>query len=186
MFPTWVIGLGAKLAGVNFKALLPILPYALAFGVGWFGNGWRLDANRIEAELKTKDAAIAQANIRAAAASELAASKDLLVAEYRASKEASEARVGALEGNLVELSLRQPKDTTRIIDNTRDIADEVIDENSEYAWLNNPYPAVMLNNANRRIAASKDYGLPLPPLAGDWPDRSRSEDAPALRGYSKP
>lgn len=171
MIPPFLLGIGAKIIGLDFKKLLPAVPYVAAFGVGWLINGHRLDAGRIESELKAKDVAISQAETRAATASELAASKDAIVTEYKQLKDASERRVSDLEGRLVELSLKQPKDTTRIIDNTRDIADGLISKNSEFTWLHNTYPSVMLDNANKRIAASQYYGLPNSTLAGsadDW------------------
>lgn len=151
------------------KLLVPLLPYVAAFGAGWFIQGHRMDAGRIQAELKAKDLAVEQAKIRAQAATELAASKDQIIAEYREAKEGSEARERQLEANLTDLALRQPKDTTRIIDNTNRLADDLIAQDQSNDWLHNPYPAIMLNNANRRIAASKDYSLPVAPLAGRYP-----------------
>ena len=171
MMPPLLLSIGARLIGLDFKKLMPILPYAAAFAIGWMINGHRLDAGRIQGELDAKDVAIAQAETRANAAAELAASKDAIVAEYKQLKDQSEQRVGALEGSLMELSLRQPKDTTRIIDNTRDVADDIINQNSEFTWLHNTYPSVMLDNANKRITASQYYGLPKPALTGgssDW------------------
>lgn len=163
----------AKLAGFDFvsilKAIKPVLPFAIAFGAGWLINGYRLDASRIEAELAAKDIQIEQSAIRANTAIELAASKDAIVAEWQSLKEASDARVGSLEANLTELSLRQPKDTTRIIDNTRSQADEIIDNDASYDWLRFTYPDELLSQSSRRITASKDYGLPQPALAGDKP-----------------
>ena len=156
-------------SGINFTSLLPVLPYVAAFGAAWIIQAHRYDAKAIDAELKAKDVLIEQADIRANAAGELAASKDAIISEYKTIKDASEARIDSLESNLTELSLRQPKDTTRIIDNTRNTADEIIKNDDSYDWLRSPYPDIMLNNANKRIAASKNYGLPLAPLAGGYP-----------------
>ena len=73
--------------------------------------------------------------------------------------------------------MRQPKDTTRIIDNTRNTADELIKKDGSYDWLRSPYPSVMLDSANKRITSSKNYGLPLAPPLGLTP-LSQSLKAP--------
>jgi len=170
MLPPQFISAGLKLVtGFDFKKLLPILPYVAAFGAAWMIQAHRYDSKRIEAELKAKDVLIQQADIRAATAGELAASKDAIISEYKSITEASESRIDSLEGNLTELSMRQPRDTTRIIDNTRNTADEIIQKDKSYDWLRNPFPSVMLDNANSRITASKNYGLPVPALAGGFP-----------------
>lgn len=162
----------STLGGIDLKKLLPIIPYVVAFGGGWFINGQRLGEARVNAMLAAKDTQIVEANIKIDTALTLAADKDLLIAEYKEAKTASDARVIALEGNLIELSLRQPKDTVKIIDNTREQADEIINNDASYDWLRKPYPSVMLNQTNRRIAESKNYGLSNAAPArdrSDWP-----------------
>jgi len=182
MLPPFVLSIGAKLLGLDFKKLLPAIPFVAAFALGWFGNGWRLDSNRIEAELSAKDKQIEIAHQRVVLAEKLASDKEEVIAEWKVIKQDSDARVKSLEQSNLELSLRQPKDTTRIIEKTKDLADEIIDKNSEYVWLTWAYPDIMLNNANSRITASKNYGLPLPALAGDSPDRRGIKNPPAIRG----
>lgn len=160
------------LGGIDIKKLLPVISYAAAFGAGWVINGQRLGEANVNALLAAKDTQIVEANIKVDAALTLAADKDILIAEYKEVKDASDARVDKLEGSLLELSLRQPKDTIKIIDNTREQADEIIQNDASFDWLRNPYPAVMLDQTNRRIADSKNYGLPKSPVARDrrdWP-----------------
>lgn len=161
------------ITGFDLSKLKPLIPFAAAFVAGWVIQGYRLGEKEIKAQIKAKDDFIASQNIQIETERALVALRDDKIQNLKDERDKSDGRIQDLEGRVTELIARTPKDTTTIIDRTEDKVDDLINKDGSLVWLRYPYPDSMLDDTNRAIRESKEYGNPLPALAGDrtdWPN----------------